>query len=337
MRWYPVELHTHTCHSDGSFTVEELVDAAARNGYRALALTDHNTSSGVSRMAALAPQKGILPVRGLEWTTYHGHMVVLEENGYTDWRGVKPEEIDEAIRSIHRNGGIVGIAHPFSLSDPINTGYHWAFQIKDWSLPDYMEVWTRNYAPRRLQSVRAFEMWEKLLSEGHRITAMTGRDWHKDDGLPCCYTWVGCEGELTVPKLLDAIRGGHICLSAGPLLTMEAEVPGENGSGKEAISCGETFPADTKELTLHLNLQEEILPGIWDRTQVKSGEIRVIADGKVIACVPVEKNGTLQTRTLRVKAPEKWLRADLFGSYYGMEDCRIALTNPVFREEKPGL
>ena len=32
-------------------------------------------------MAALAPQKGILPVRGLEWTTYHGHMVVLEENG----------------------------------------------------------------------------------------------------------------------------------------------------------------------------------------------------------------------------------------------------------------
>ena len=67
---------------------------------------------------------------------------------------------------------------------------------------------------------------------------MTGRDWHKDDGLPCCYTWVGCEGELTVPKLLDAIRGGHICLSAGPLLTMEAEVPGENGSGKEA------FPAE---------------------------------------------------------------------------------------------
>ena len=51
MRWYPVELHTHTRHSDGAFTVEELVEAAARNGYRALALTDHNTSSGVSRAA----------------------------------------------------------------------------------------------------------------------------------------------------------------------------------------------------------------------------------------------------------------------------------------------
>ena len=80
MRWYPVELHTHTCHSDGSFTVEALVDAAARNGYRAAgAHRPQTTSSGVPRMAALAPQKGILPVRGLEWTTYHGHMVVLEK------------------------------------------------------------------------------------------------------------------------------------------------------------------------------------------------------------------------------------------------------------------
>lgn len=326
MYWYPVELHTHTCHSDGTFTVEELVRTAAGNGYRALALTDHNTSSGVPEMDRLAEEKGIVPVRGLEWTTYHGHMVVLEEKGYTDWRGVKPEEIDEAIRSIHRNGGIVGIAHPFSLSDPVNTGYHWAFQIQDWSLPDYMEVWSRNYAPKRLQSVRAFELWEKLLSEGFRITAMTGRDWHKDDGLPCCYSWVGCEGELTAPMVLDAIRRGNVCLSAGPLLTMEAEVHGGNGSRKDTIPCGEMFPGDTQELTLHMNLQEEALPGVWDRTQVKSGEIRVIADGKVIACVPAEK-----TCSLRVKAPEKWLRADLFGSYYGREDCRIALTNPVFR------
>lgn len=327
MRWYPVELHTHTCHSDGTFTVEELVRTAAGNGYQALALTDHNTSSGVPELIRLAGKQGIVPVKGLEWTTYHGHMVVLEEKGYTDWRGAAPEDIDEAIRSIHRNGGVVGIAHPFSLSDPINTGYHWAFQIQDWSLPDYIEVWTRNYAPRRLQSVRAFELWEKLLSEGFRITAMTGRDWHKDDGLPCCYSWVGCEGELTVSKLLDAIRGGNVCLSSGPLLTLEVEVHGGNGSGKDTIPCGETFSGDTQELTLHLNLQEAVLPGVWDCTQVKTGEIRVIADGKVTACVPAET-----TCTLRVKAPEKWLRADLFGSYYGREDCRIALTNPVFRE-----
>ena len=77
MRWYPVELHTHTCHSDGTFTVEELVQAAKMNGYRALALTDHNTASGTPELIEVAREQGILPVRGLEWTTYYGHMVVL--------------------------------------------------------------------------------------------------------------------------------------------------------------------------------------------------------------------------------------------------------------------
>lgn len=321
MRWYPVELHTHTCHSDGTFTVEELVQAAKMKGYRALALTDHNTASGTPELIEVAREQGILPVRGLEWTTYYGHMVVLEENGYTDWRDVKPNEIDEAIQSIHKNGGIVGIAHPFSLSDPINTGYHWAFQIKDWSLPDYIEVWSRNYAPHRLQSLRAFELWDKLLSEGYRITAMTGRDWHKDDCLPCCYTWVGTEEELTVKAVMDAVRGGNICLTAGPLLTMEVV------TGGGTIPCGGIVPAGEQELGLCLQIQSDVLPGVWEKKQVRAGEIRLIADGKEVDRFPA---GVSCIR--RVKVPEKWLRADLFGSYYGLEDCRIALTNPVYVE-----
>ncbi len=86
MHWYPVELHTHTCHSDGDFTVKELVRTAKRRTGR-LALTDHNTASGVEEFCREAKKQGILPIRGLEWTTYHGHMTVLEEDGYTDWRG----------------------------------------------------------------------------------------------------------------------------------------------------------------------------------------------------------------------------------------------------------
>ncbi len=85
----------------------------------------------------------------------------------------------------------MGIAHPFALGDPVNTGYRWEFQIKDWTQVDCLEVWSRNWAPRRIQTERAFAMWDDLLRKGFHITAVTGRDWHRDDRLPCCYTWVG--------------------------------------------------------------------------------------------------------------------------------------------------
>lgn len=317
MKWYPVELHTHSRHSDGDFTIEGLTEAAKREGYHALALTDHNTASGVDELCDLAWEKGILPVRGLEWTTYWGHMVVLDEQGYTDWRGVKPEEIDQAIASIHRNHGIVGIAHPFALSDPVNTGYHWAFHIHDWSQVDYMEVWSRNYAPNRTQSERAMEMWEKLLNGGYHITAMTGRDWHRDDRVPCCYTWVGAEEILTKDALLNDICTGRICLTAGPLLTAEWT------DGKKTYFPGDSVNAG--EMTLRISLDADVLPDVWDREKIRPGEIRLVSNGKEAGRFPAEPKQTLQ-----IDPEPGWFRVDLFGEYYGTEECRIAMTNPVW-------
>ena len=121
MKWYPVELHTHTEHSDGDFTVAGLVHAAKDRGFTAVALTDHNTASGLAEFAPALAREGLTGVAGIEWTTYFGHMLVLGEQGYTDWRGVRPGQIDEAIAAIHQNHGVVGIAHPFALSNPVNT------------------------------------------------------------------------------------------------------------------------------------------------------------------------------------------------------------------------
>lgn len=47
MRWLACELHTHTLHSDGSQTLDELVKGAVDLGFDAIALTDHNTMSGL--------------------------------------------------------------------------------------------------------------------------------------------------------------------------------------------------------------------------------------------------------------------------------------------------
>lgn len=44
-----IDLHVHSCASDGTMTPEEVVDCAARAGLSAIALTDHDTTAGVSR------------------------------------------------------------------------------------------------------------------------------------------------------------------------------------------------------------------------------------------------------------------------------------------------
>lgn len=319
MKWFPVELHTHSCHSDGDFTIQELVKAARKEGYRALALTDHNTASGTEEFYWEAWKNGLVPICGLEWTTYWGHMVVLEEQGYTDWRRVLPDEIDQAIISIHKNRGIVGIAHPFALSDPINTGYRWNFHIHNWSLVDYIEVWSRNYAPNRVQSERAMEMWENLLDRGYHITAMTGRDWHRDDGLPCCYTWIGVDETLTRETLLSAICQGRVCLTAGPLLTAEWIQNGKH-----------YFPGDcikAEKIIIESSLDETVLPDAWNRKEIYPEEIRVIMNGREIRKFVPEYQKTGQ---IEVHPEPGWMRVDLFGTYYGTEHCRIGMTNPVY-------
>jgi predicted metal-dependent phosphoesterase TrpH len=49
------DLHLHTTHSDGSYTPAEVVDVARRSGLIAIAITDHDTMSGVAEARTCAP------------------------------------------------------------------------------------------------------------------------------------------------------------------------------------------------------------------------------------------------------------------------------------------
>lgn len=76
-----VDLHTHTTESDGSFTPEELILEAKRVGLSAIALTDHDSVSGIKKAAPLATELGIELIPGIELSTdYNGtevHVVGL--------------------------------------------------------------------------------------------------------------------------------------------------------------------------------------------------------------------------------------------------------------------
>ena len=63
------DLHTHSIHSDGTMTPAELIDHAIGFGLSALALTDHNTVSGLSDFITAAADKPIDIAPGVEFTT----------------------------------------------------------------------------------------------------------------------------------------------------------------------------------------------------------------------------------------------------------------------------
>jgi 3',5'-nucleoside bisphosphate phosphatase len=71
-----IDLHSHTLHSDGQRTPEELLAEAAAAGVTILSLTDHDTVSGIPAATAAATQRGIRLVPGIELSCeLHGREV----------------------------------------------------------------------------------------------------------------------------------------------------------------------------------------------------------------------------------------------------------------------
>jgi 3',5'-nucleoside bisphosphate phosphatase len=66
------DLHIHTTSSDGSWSPEEVVRAAAAGGLDVISITDHDTTSGVPAALAAAADEGIRVVPGVELSTTFG-------------------------------------------------------------------------------------------------------------------------------------------------------------------------------------------------------------------------------------------------------------------------
>ena len=64
------DLHTHTNHSDGSYTSTELVREAKEKNL-IIALTDHNTVTGLPEFLSEAERLGVCAVGGTELSTVY--------------------------------------------------------------------------------------------------------------------------------------------------------------------------------------------------------------------------------------------------------------------------
>lgn len=67
-----IDLHVHSSCSDGTLTPSELVSCAVQKGLAAFALTDHDTTAGLSEAAGAARAAGIELIPGIELSTEYG-------------------------------------------------------------------------------------------------------------------------------------------------------------------------------------------------------------------------------------------------------------------------
>ncbi len=71
-----IDLHSHTLHSDGERSPAELLAEAKAAGIQVLAVTDHDTVSGIGACAAAAAEVGIRLIPGIELSCeLHGREV----------------------------------------------------------------------------------------------------------------------------------------------------------------------------------------------------------------------------------------------------------------------
>jgi predicted metal-dependent phosphoesterase TrpH len=63
-----IDLHLHTTASDGRCSPRELVELAVSGGVSVMAATDHDTTAGVAEVMAIARDKGIRAISGIEIT-----------------------------------------------------------------------------------------------------------------------------------------------------------------------------------------------------------------------------------------------------------------------------
>lgn len=69
---FRADLHCHSRCSDGSLSVEDLVQLAIDQGLQGLSITDHDTLAAYPKVFSCAQEKGIRVIPGVEFSCIHG-------------------------------------------------------------------------------------------------------------------------------------------------------------------------------------------------------------------------------------------------------------------------
>lgn len=241
-RQYKVEMHCHTACSDGDFSPEELKAQYQKNGFDAVAFTDHdiflrhneltdenfvalngyelNVPTAKHRALRsfhinfIAQDPGIAVMPGFDPVyvfqpnakAYLNQVQAAEPSGFRDF---SPEGLNRLIKAGNDNGFLVSMNHPgWSMCTDADT-----LPLEGLFAIEVHNSGTANYRPMDEM------IYQNMLLSGKKLNCLATNDFHsfKNDNMAAA-VYVQAE-KLTYEALIKALKQGRFYSSTGPRIT----------------------------------------------------------------------------------------------------------------------
>ncbi len=197
--WFAGDFHSHTVHSDGSLTVDQLAALAVEMGLDFLAVTDHNTVSHHKLLEEAGKRYGITLIPGQEVTSHRGHANAYGDIGWIDFRQPASTWLDQ----VHEAGGILSLNHPIDA----DCGWLEPMPVP----PDAIELWHASWYRDLYQD--GILAWYARGDRG--VPLIGGSDFHRLESEPrpgTPVTWVLAK-DSSVDSILEAVKAGRTTIT----------------------------------------------------------------------------------------------------------------------------
>jgi hypothetical protein len=302
--WYSGVLHTHTVHSDGELTPQQLADKAVSEKLDFLAITDHNNTT--HQLAAInAP--ALLVITGEEVTTPGGHFSVWGLGGSRDYVDFRILPGDPALSTIVSaavgRGALVSINHP--VADCLACS--WTHQIPD--TVSAIEIANGTMVARQ----QAMTMWDVLLRAGRHLTAVGESDWHRGSAPLSTPSVRVFATELSTHAILAGIRAGRVVLMADgssppPAVVVRADEQKARVGDVLRLTSGEVFRVVVDAAA----------------SSYQGARVDLVWNGEPIASSTMTASGHLEFE--RFASASGYMRVHVFKA----DGAPISITNPIF-------
>ncbi|MBC2581496.1 CehA/McbA family metallohydrolase [Clostridium sp. DJ247] len=314
-KWIKVHTHTHTLNSDGKDTLRDMAYAARRTSVDAMFLTDHNTMAAAESAHDISKETGVHIIKGIEYTTFYGHIVVVGAPYYR-WESLTIKSLNDLADYVHKYNGIIGIAHPRGLGDPACTGGSYSFIDVDFSKIDFIEVW-HGVTDKFNEWEKNKNLWINRLDEGRKITAVYGGDFHKKEHFEesNAFNWLLIDTSKHIEDAIkEAIKAGRVVMSKGPCFNMKIQ------KHMQIYNIGETIESEGND-----NPYNILFDINW--TTIKENIIINLVDncGKVKE-VKYSKNNKVNIE-IHENNERKWIRAEILDD---INKHVLAISNPIY-------